>query len=50
MRERVLRAGAVSFLIKPFDGRKMIDCLRQAVCTENSIRHRRRKRTGKLAT
>ena len=31
VRDRVLRAGAVSFLAKPFDGRKMIDCLRAAL-------------------
>jgi FixJ family two-component response regulator len=36
VRERVLRAGAVSFLIKPFDGRKMIDCLRLALQKQTS--------------
>jgi FixJ family two-component response regulator len=35
VRDRVLRAGAVSFLTKPFDGRKMIDCLRAALQKHN---------------
>jgi FixJ family two-component response regulator len=35
VRDRVLRAGAVSFLIKPFDGRKMIDCLQVALQKRN---------------
>ena len=35
VRDRVLRAGAVSFLVKPFDGRKMIDSLHVALQKNN---------------
>jgi FixJ family two-component response regulator len=31
IRDRVLKAGAVCYLAKPFDSRMMIDCLRSAV-------------------
>jgi FixJ family two-component response regulator len=31
IRDRVLKAGAVCYLIKPFDGRMMSDCLRSAL-------------------
>ena len=31
VREQVLRAGAISFMIKPFDSRQMIDCLHLAL-------------------
>jgi FixJ family two-component response regulator len=35
VRDRVLGAGAVSFLVKPFDGRKMIDSLHVALQKNN---------------
>jgi CheY-like chemotaxis protein len=31
IRDRVLKAGAASYLVKPFDGRTLIDCLRMAL-------------------
>ena len=35
VRDQVLRAGAISFLIKPFDSRQMIDCLYVALGKHN---------------
>ena len=35
VRDQVLRAGAISFLIKPFDSRQMIDCLHVALGRHN---------------
>ena len=37
VRDRLLRAGAVSFLTKPFDGRRMIDCLQVALQKHNGV-------------